>query len=60
MILDVLAQLTESQREVIALGYYDGLAQTEIAEWIKQPLGTVKTRIRTAPERLRAVVKRPV
>lgn len=60
MILDALAQLPESQREVIALAYYGGLTQTEIAERIKQPLGTVKTRIRTALERLRAVVKRPV
>ena len=59
-ILGALARLSEAQREVIALAYYGGLTQTEIAERIKQPLGTVKTRIRSGLERLRAMVKRPV
>jgi RNA polymerase sigma-70 factor (ECF subfamily) len=60
VILGALAQLSPPQREVIALAYYGGLTQTEIAEQIKQPLGTVKTRIRTGLERLRALVKRPL
>lgn len=46
-------KLTEQQRQVIELAYYEGLSQTEMAERMNQPLGTVKTWVRTALRALR-------
>lgn len=49
-----LEKLNPNQREVIELAYYEGLSQTEMAERMKQPLGTVKTWVRAALKALRA------
>jgi len=56
MVNSALAQLAESQRKVLELAYFEGLTQSEIAAKLKEPLGTVKTRMRAALERLRGLL----
>ena len=48
-----MAKLNENQQKVIELAYYEGLSQTEMAERLGQPLGTVKTWVRTALKHLK-------
>jgi RNA polymerase sigma-70 factor (ECF subfamily) len=55
-----LATLPEAQREVIRMAYFDGYSQSEIAALLNQPLGTVKTRVRLAMQKLRLVLQENV
>ena len=56
MVRDALGELGDPFRIPLELAYYDGLSQSEIAARLDQPLGTVKTRMRTAISRLRDVL----
>jgi RNA polymerase sigma-70 factor (ECF subfamily) len=53
---DALATLPLLERMALELAYYEGLSQSEIAERLEQPLGTVKTRMRRALLKLRDIV----
>jgi RNA polymerase sigma-70 factor (ECF subfamily) len=48
-----LDQLGSQQREAIEMAYFEGMSQTEIAQRMGQPLGTVKTWMRRALQQMR-------
>ena len=54
---EAIAKLSEEQREVIELAFFGSLTQTEIAERLNQPLGTVKARIRRGLIKLRGLIR---
>ena len=51
-IQSALAQLPEEQKQALELAYFNGYTQRQIAEKLKQPLGTIKTRLRLAMQKL--------
>jgi RNA polymerase sigma-70 factor (ECF subfamily) len=53
VVREALQTLPAEQRESLELAYYEGLSQSEIAERKRLPLGTVKTRMRLALQKLR-------
>jgi RNA polymerase sigma-70 factor (ECF subfamily) len=53
VVQEALRRLPPEQREALELGYYGGLTQSELAERLDQPLGTIKSRMFTGLARLR-------
>jgi RNA polymerase sigma-70 factor (ECF subfamily) len=52
-----LEELPPKEREVIELAYWSGMSQSEVAEYLSLPLGTVKTRTRSGLARLATVLE---
>lgn len=55
-----LAQIPEEQRRALLLAYLDGMTQTEIAARLDQPLGTIKTRMRSGLRKLHELLRHGV
>ncbi len=56
IVQEALVSLSHEQRQVIEMAYFGGLSQSEIANQIDKPLGTVKTRIRLGMIKLRDIL----
>jgi RNA polymerase sigma-70 factor (ECF subfamily) len=52
-----LATLPDAQRVALELAYIRGMTQTQIAEYLGEPLGTIKTRTRLAMRKLRNILE---
>lgn len=48
-----LARLPEDQKQALLLAYFGGYSHSQIAETLHQPLGTIKTRLRLAMQKIR-------
>jgi RNA polymerase sigma-70 factor (ECF subfamily) len=52
-----LEALSPPQRRAIELAFFEGLSQSEIAELLQEPLGTIKTRVRLGMQKLRECLR---
>src|SRR5271166_5307258 len=56
LVREAIEELSKDQRQVIELAFFSSMTQTEIAERLNEPLGTIKARIRRAMMKLRDVI----
>jgi len=56
---EALRQLPDPQREALELAYYGGFSQSELAERLGQPLGTIKSRMFSGLSRMRELLSEP-
>jgi RNA polymerase sigma-70 factor (ECF subfamily) len=56
LVREAIGKLSKDQREAIELAFFSSLTQTEIAERLGEPLGTIKARIRRGMMRLRELL----
>lgn len=56
LVKNALGQIPAEQREVIEIAYFGGYSQSEIAEKLNIPLGTVKTRVRQGMKKLHTLL----
>jgi RNA polymerase sigma-70 factor, ECF subfamily len=52
-----MGQLTDDQRQVLRMSYFEGLTQAEIAQRLVEPLGTIKARAHRGMARLRTILR---
>jgi RNA polymerase sigma-70 factor (ECF subfamily) len=57
VVSEAVTALPIDQRRALELAYYEGLSQSEIAERLNEPLGTIKTRIKLAMGKLRVALR---
>ena len=56
-LLAVMSKLSANEKRALELAYFEGLSQSEIAQHLQEPLGTVKSWIRTGLGRMRTAMK---
>lgn len=56
-IRQILGHLPDDQRNVLELAYFKGLSHSQIASHLNEPLGTIKSRIRLAMQKLRELLQ---
>jgi RNA polymerase sigma-70 factor (ECF subfamily) len=56
IVQQALSQLTDNQRKILEMNFYQGISQAQIAQQLKMPLGTVKTNARQGLIKLRELL----